>query len=431
MGQPSRHDHNHNHGRVSTAPDRVALAVEAAVADTTNSFIDVHEAAPAADPMGPLGGVPIAVKDLIDHRGHITTAGSAFYRHAATATAPALRRLEKAGAVVVGRTNLHEFAFGFSSENPWFGPVKNPWDPALSTGGSSGGSAAAVAAGIVPIALGTDTGGSVRVPAALCGVTGLKVTHGLIPLDGVFPLVPSLDTVGAIASDLDSLELATRTMAAERWPSSGTGEDPIRLVVPGKWVDTAPLSTEVHTAFHRFLEDSEGAGLEVEHEELPLLAPSPHQSAIIGTEVAPIHGKWRQEGRPYGDDVAERIDAALEISGDMAALEEARRWRAALTEAATSATEAGRLIVTPTVGSIDKRIGEDHISGDHYRTVLSWFTAPVNATGLPALSIPLSGSGRRPALQIIGFRNSEPALLAVARQLEKLGLVGMNRWSSA
>lgn len=409
----------------------VAQAVDAAVADTTNSFIDIHEAALAVSREGPLGGVPIAVKDIIDHRGHITTAGSAFYRHPATATAPALLRLEEAGAVVVGRTNLHEFAFGFSSENPWFGPVKNPWDPALSTGGSSGGSAAAVAAGIVPIALGTDTGGSVRVPAALCGVAGLKVTHGLIPLDGVFPLVPSLDTVGAIASDLDGLERATRTMAADRWPAVGAHEDPVRLVVPETWVNTAPLSAEVRRAFDQFLEESQEAGMVVDRKELPLLAPSSHQAAIIGVEAAQIHRDWRQESRPYGDDVADRIDAALEVSGDVTALEEARRWRAAITEAMAGAAEGASLIVTPTVGSLDKRIGEDLISGEHYRTVLSWFTAPVNATGQPALSIPLSGSGRRPALQIIGARHTEPAILSAARHLERLGLVGVNRWSSA
>ena len=113
-------------------------------------------------PAGGLAGVPVGIKDLIDHEGRITTAGSAFYRHEAERSSPVVSRLEDAGAVVIGRTGLHEFAFGFSSENPHFGPVRNPWDPGTSPGGSSGGSAAAVAAGITPIAIGTDTGGSVR-----------------------------------------------------------------------------------------------------------------------------------------------------------------------------------------------------------------------------------------------------------------------------
>ena len=134
--------------------------------------------------------MPIGLKDLIDQEGQITTCGSAFYRHQAITSAAAVARLEQAGAVIIGRTGLHEWAYGFSSENPHFGPVRNPWNTQNSTGGSSGGSGAAVAAAITPISIGTDTGGSVRVPAAMCGTFGLKVTYNRIPLDGVFPLVP-------------------------------------------------------------------------------------------------------------------------------------------------------------------------------------------------------------------------------------------------
>ncbi len=126
-------------------------------------------------------------------------------------------RLEEAGAVIISRTGLHEFAYGFTSENHWFGPVRNPLDPTLSTGGSSGGSAAAVAGGQVPIAIGTDTGGSIRVPAAMCGVFGLKVTHGRTPLTGVFPLAASLDTVGPLAGNAADLALAYSVLA---WPAT-------------------------------------------------------------------------------------------------------------------------------------------------------------------------------------------------------------------
>ena len=126
------------------------------------------EVASGAEP-GPLFGVPVGLKDLIDQEGVATTAGSAFYREVARRSAVVVERLEAAGAVIIGRTGLHEWAFGFSSENPHFGPVRNPWDLETSVGGSSGGTAAAVAAGITPLGVGTDTGGSVRVPAALCG----------------------------------------------------------------------------------------------------------------------------------------------------------------------------------------------------------------------------------------------------------------------
>lgn len=437
MGQSSRDHHDHlphdHHGRVTPPADPLRRAVEAAAADTGNAFIEVYEevAGIEVSPDGPLAGVPIAVKDLIDHRDRITTAGSGFYRHRATKTAPALARLEEAGAVVIGRTNLHEFAFGFSSENPWFGPVRNPWDHDLSAGGSSGGSAAAVAAGIVPIALGTDTGGSVRVPAAICGVTGLKVTHGLIPLDGVFPLVPSLDTVGAIAADLDDLTVTTRVMAGPAWQDSPSPDAAsLRLIVPDHWVDTAPLDSEVEAAFRQFVEEAAAAGLTVEHRELPLVGPSSHQAAVIGAEVAPIHQAWREAGEPYGDDVGARVDAAIEAAGDAAAVEEGRQWRATITSQLRSATADGTVVVTPTVASMDKHLGDDRIGDHHYRTVLSWFCAPVNPTGCPALTIPMVGPGRRPGLQLIGDRGADQHLLDVARLLQDLGLSGMMRWSS-
>ena len=178
--------------------------------------------------IGALAGVPVGIKDLIDHEGRVTTAGSAFYRHEADRSSPVVSRLEAAGAVVIGRTGLHEFAFGFSSENPHFGPVRNPWDPDTSPGGSSGGSAAAVAAGITPVAIGTDTGGSVRVPAALCGCFGLKVTHGRIPLDGVFPLATTVDTVGPLADSIGALDsLVPGHVRRHRRPAT-PGETPFR-----------------------------------------------------------------------------------------------------------------------------------------------------------------------------------------------------------
>lgn len=409
----------------------VDRALQAATEDLCNAFTAVHEDA-AGEPVsdGPLGGVPIAVKDLLDDRGHTTTAGSAFYRHEATSTAPALARLREAGAVVIGRTGLHEFAFGFSSENPWFGPVRNPWDHSLSPGGSSGGSAAAVAEGVVPVAIGTDTGGSVRVPAAMCAVFGLKVTHGLIPLEGVFPLVPSLDTVGALTSDLALLQTATAAMAGPRWPALDTTEEVTRLVVPEEWLGNAPMSEEVRAAFDGFLTAAAEAGLAVEHRSLPLLAPSTHQLAVIGAEAAAVHGEWREEGRPYGEDVGERIDNSIALSADAEAQAEGLRWRTAITETTRAATGHGTAIVTPSVADLEKRIGDDFIDSRHYRGVVSYFSAPVNPTGHPAVSLPLAGEGRRPSVQLIGARHSEPRLLELARHLEETGIVAVGRLPS-
>ncbi|MDQ3783275.1 MAG: amidase, partial [Actinomycetota bacterium] len=159
------------------------ITADAAMADAAT----VDAAVAAGEDPGPLAGVPVAVKDLIDQAGLPNTAGSSFPPAVPDQDATVIGRLRRFGAVPVGRTGLHEFAFGFSSENPWFGAVRNPWDRTISPGGSSGGSGAAVGAGWVPVALGTDTGGSVRVPAALCGVVGLKVTHGAVPTTGVYP----------------------------------------------------------------------------------------------------------------------------------------------------------------------------------------------------------------------------------------------------
>mgnify|MGYP001087947568 CR=1 FL=1 len=186
----------------------------------------------AGEAPGPLAGVPVALKDMIDQAGLPNTCGSAFYREIPATSAPVVTRLERAGAIVVGRAGLHEFAFGFSSENPWWGPVRNPWDPDTSAGGSSGGSGAAVAGGLTPVAIGTDTGGSVRVPAALCGLVGLKVTHGRIPLTGVFPLAPTLDTVGPLARTVSDAALTYQVLA---------GPDPARARVTQRETEACPI----------------------------------------------------------------------------------------------------------------------------------------------------------------------------------------------
>ena len=213
--------------RVITVRELVTAYLDRSEAsqDELNAYtlIDRHQALLRAElidrrlfggePAGPLTGVTVGLKDLIDQKGLPTTAGSSFYRHVPNRSATVVERLEAAGAVIIGRTGLHEFAFGFSSENHWFGPVRNPWDPETSPGGSSGGSAVAVAAGLSAIAIGTDTGGSVRVPAALCGVVGLKVTHGRVSLAGVFPLAPSLDTVGPLTRTVGDAALAYQAIA--------------------------------------------------------------------------------------------------------------------------------------------------------------------------------------------------------------------------
>lgn len=373
------------------------------------------------DDPGPLAGVPIALKDLIDHRGHTTTAGSAFYRHMATESAPCVRAMEAAGAVIIGRTGLHEFAFGFSSENPHQGPVRNPWDLTTSTGGSSGGSAAAVAAGIVAIAIGTDTGGSVRVPAALCGTFGLKVTHGRIPLDGVFPLVPSLDTVGPLADSVSGLELSYRAMSEDM--STAPKRESVRIGIPQPWVETAPFDPEITEAFEEAVGSLRGMGHEVGVVHLPDAVPSTELWHAIAPEVREVHAEFRANGEPYGADVAKRLDDAELVSP--AEIRAAREWQRMIRQRFGDAFATVDFLLTPTVPVRNKRIGEDEIDGRHYRSVVSYFSALVNHSLHPALAMPVLGSGTPPAsLQVIGRPGGEADLLGFGAVLEGQGLVG-------
>jgi aspartyl-tRNA(Asn)/glutamyl-tRNA(Gln) amidotransferase subunit A len=418
-----------------SATDRVTEALRLArdAQPSLNAFteFDDERALTRADSLdagseggiGPLAGAPIGLKDLIDHRDRVTTCGSAFYRETASRTAPAVQRLEDAGAVVVGRTGLHEFAFGFSSENPHFGPVRNPWDTDTSPGGSSGGSGAAVGAGITPIAIGTDTGGSVRVPAALCGCFGLKVTYGRVPLDGVFPLVGSIDTVGPLADSIDHIDIAYRAMSGD-----DTSEPPptrLRIGIPQPWYDEAPLEEEVDTAFTDVVARLADLGHVVHQISMPDILPGREVIFAIAEEVTSVHAGYISAGLPYGDEVRARLlDCAAVTDEEMA---RGREWQLMVRDRFGDAFDTVDLLLTPTVPAMRKQIGEDLIGDRHYRTVLSWFTSIVNHALHPAIAMPLSNSapGRpAPSLQAIGRRGEEALLIAFGRQLVSAGLVG-------
>ena len=431
--------------------DTVAGSLTTALAQqerlNVNTLIDSERSLERADQLddllaqgkspGPLAGVPIALKDLIDHEGRTTTCGSGFYRHEATSSAEVVRRLEAAGAVIVSRTVLHEFAYGFSSENHWTGPVRNPLDPQLSCGGSSGGSAAAVAAGQVPIAIGTDTGGSVRVPAAMCGIFGLKVTHGRVPLSGVFPLAPSLDTVGPLAGTVADLALAYASMAGYHredpwsWPApvvSGSTTRPdlrgLRIAIPVPWVDDNPVAEYVAEAFEVAIDRIRSLGAEVEEFTDDTVTNRKEILALTGGEIAPIHRHWVEEGQPYGPEVAQRLVGALAVTVDD--FIRATEWRAMARQRVMAAFGTFDFLVTPTVGTTRKTIGRDTVEtteGDlPYRPVLSCFTAPVNHFGCPAIVGPLPGTSPPASLQLIGAPWTEHRLLEVAHLLEREGV---------
>jgi len=440
-------------GGKATATSHVATALAAAEEsqDRLNAFttIDADLALARAgeldrriasgEPPGSLAGVPVGLKDLIDQVGRITTCGSDFYRHQPERSATVVERLEAEGAVIIGRTGLHEFAYGFSSENDWFGPVHNPYDTTLSPGGSSGGSAAAVGAGVVPVGIGTDTGGSVRVPAALCGSVGLKVTHGRVSLCGVFPLVASIDTVGPITRTAGDARLVYEAMRGgdveDPWsvdPEDADG-DPIDIEdlvigVPGEWIDRAPLSDVTRHQFEQHLDDLRSLGADVRWESMPDLVPDPLLVTLASAEAAGVHRRWfPQLDKRYGPEVEERLAAAMDVTLDEYL--EARRWQASVVGATRRAFSQHDLIATPAVGHNRKTLGEDQIEIDgtevFYRPVLSAFSALVNQTWCPAVTVPLAQDGTPPpSVQFIAPWWQEATLLDLAEGLERAGLVG-------
>ncbi|HUP17048.1 MAG TPA: amidase [Acidimicrobiia bacterium] len=408
--------------------DQVREAIEHlhAAQDRLNACTLIAEDVTADGRPGLLSGITVAVKDIIDQRGLPTTCGSGFYREVPAVSAPAVDRLEGEGAVIVARTNLHEFAYGFSSENNWFGPVRNPWDPATSPGGSSGGSAVAVAAGLVDGAVGTDTGGSIRVPAAMTGIFGLKVTHGRIPTNGVFPLAPSLDTVGPLARNMRTLALLYDAMAkTETGPLPGTIEG-LRIVVPRMWVDGGPMEALVQSAFEATIAELRSLGAQVAELELGDILPWGKIQELAGAEAAHVHRAFRAAGQPYGPEVDARLTAAEAVT----AVEylEAQAWRARLIETVAEAFRTADVLVTPAIAQRRKVIGEDKIGDQHYRPVLSWFSALVNHSGNPAIALPLKGfestGGPPPSLQLVAPWWQEDLLIGVGAHLEDRGVVG-------
>jgi Asp-tRNA(Asn)/Glu-tRNA(Gln) amidotransferase A subunit family amidase len=436
----------------STAVETVTAALDHAEASQAdlNAFtridrdgalaraVGIDERIAGGESPGPLAGVPIALKDLIDQDGIPTTNGAVFETTPATESAIVVQRLEDAGAVIIGRTGLHEFAFGFTSENQHFGPVHNPWDLSLSPGGSSGGSAAAVSAGIVPAAIGTDTGGSIRVPAALCGTVGLKVTHGRVPLTGTTPLAPSLDTVGPLArsvNDATAIYLAIAgDDAADPWAAPvrvdrpGAPRDPSTLFVgvPRQWMEH-PVDRITRDAFRGVLDRFIALGATVETVDEPILEITEAAANAAAAEVYQVHKeRWESDPDRYGSDVAARIRRAQTIGLDAAT--EAMAWDAGVRHALDRIFGRFDVLITPTVGSTRKVIGEDDmdINGERifHRAVIAQHTWPVNRAGNPALALPIESDGTPPSsLQLIGPRWGESSLLAIGLGLEEAGIV--------
>ena len=414
-----------------------ALAAIAEHQDRTNAFILVDEpgaraAARAADDerrrgvdRGPLHGMPISIKDLVDIAGKPTTAASRVRTgHIATADAPVVQRLREAGAVIIGKTNLHEFALGTTSDESAFGAVHNPHDVSRSAGGSSGGSAAAVACGMGEASIGSDTGGSIRIPAAACGVVGLKPSLGEVPTEGTVPLSSTFDHVGPITRSVQD--------AANFWAVlTNRRPEAIEIRAPGSvklgllrgYFDDL-LDTEVRAVFSDAMEGLVRCGLGVVEPTVSgTESISPTYVAISLAEAAHWHAALLST---RAGEYQPGVRARLAIGEKVLAVDyiEAFAARERLRRAVDVALEQCDALVLPTLAIVAPKLGDENVlmSGGEQlpvRSAMLRLTQLFNVTGHPAISLPLPNDGMPVGLQLVGRRDQTAALLATALACER------------
>ncbi len=399
--------------------------------------VKVDEAIATGRDPGPLAGVPYAVKNLFDLAGEVTVAGSKINRDdpAATADATAVTRLHQAGAVCLGAVNMGEYAYDFTTENSHYGPTRNPHDPTRSPGGSSGGSAAAVAAGIVPIALGTDTNGSIRVPASFCGIWGLKPTYGRVSRTGAFLFVESLDHVGPFARSVADLAVTFETLqgpdprdpacsarAAEPMTGLTSGPAGLRVAVLGGYFEKG-ASAEARAAVGQV-----AAALQADRR---VELPTPELARAAAYTITAAEGGHRHLARlrtRAGDFDPKTRDRFLAGALSPAAwLLQAHKFRAAWRDQIREIFRDVDILLAPATPVSATKIGQDMVELDGIevplRPNLGLFTQPISFVGLPVVAAPVWTAGPLPiGVQLIGAPWSENSLLRVAWALESSGV---------
>jgi aspartyl-tRNA(Asn)/glutamyl-tRNA(Gln) amidotransferase subunit A len=433
-----------------------AAADRAAGEDGLNCFTWVAPEGPPSGAGAPLGGVPLAVKDLFCTENVPSQSGSRILEgYLPPYTATAVARLQDAGVSLLAKTNQDEFAMGSSNENSAYGPVRNPWDRGRVPGGSSGGSAAAVAAGLAPWALGTDTGGSIRQPAAMCGIVGLKPTYGSVSRYGMIAFASSLDQAGPLTRDVADAALLLGHMVGHdprdatslQFPGpisapTATSLEGVRLGVPEEL--TGPgIEPGVLEAFRTTLERAEALGATLEPVRLPhaphalsayyVLAPAECSSNLArfdgvrygmraegAEDLLDMYTRTRHDG--FGPEVKRRImlgTYALSSGYYDAYYGRAQRVRTKISEDFSSAFASVDFIVTPTAPTVAFRLGEK--TADPLAMYLNdYCTVPMSLAGIPAISIPCGLSAGLPVgFQIAGPAFSENALLDAAHALER------------
>jgi|KBSSwiStaDraftv2_1062776.scaffolds.fasta_scaffold182982_3 aspartyl-tRNA(Asn)/glutamyl-tRNA(Gln) amidotransferase subunit A len=387
---------------------------------------EADQAIAAGDDRGPLHGVPISIKDLLDIRGIPTTAASRVREgHVASSDAPTIAHLRMAGAVFIGKTNLHEFAFGTTTEDSAFGPARNPHDPTRSPGGSSGGSAISVATGMALATIGTDTGGSIRIPAAACGIVGLKPSFGEVSIDGVVPLSRTLDHVGPLAQSVTDACLMYHALLgdASAKPPAPMPIHGLRLAMPRRYFCDL-LDDAVRARFEEAIERLQSAGARIDDIEIP------HASEvatvylhIVLADAAAYHASALETmADRYTPNVRLRLEMGRYVLGEDYV--RARAGRERLTREVDAALSQHDALILPSLPIPAPAIGANTVqvgaTAEPVRNLMLRLTQTFNVTGHPAIAMPsgLTPDGLPCSVQLVGRRMQTDALLRVALACE-------------
>ncbi|MGD0296738.1 MAG: amidase [Bryobacteraceae bacterium] len=376
---------------------------------------------------GPLHGIPIAHKDLISTNGVRTTSGSKLFRdHIPTADAPIVERLTAGGAVMLGKTGLHELAYGITSDNPHFGTIRNPRDPARTPGGSSGGSGVAVATDMAFLATGTDTGGSIRIPASFCGVVGLKPTYGLVDRSGVQPLGLSLDHIGPITRTVVDAGVALLAMLngdARLRPAPASCQY-IRIGLPENFYFTH-VSSEVRDAVQKAAQAAERIGARVTPVKVPDIdALNDVGRVILLAEASAVYQPYFSRREDFGADVLALLDQGRLVPATDYV--NAQRIRKILVGEFDSLFSKIDCLLTPTTPTTAPLIGQKQVELDgemmDTRLATTRLVRGINVLGFPALSMPCgkSAQGLPIGVQLIARPFEEQLLLALGEALESV-----------
>jgi aspartyl-tRNA(Asn)/glutamyl-tRNA(Gln) amidotransferase subunit A len=394
---------------------------------------------------GPLHGIPISLKDNIYTKDIRTTAGSKILKDFIPLhDAVVWTKLREAGAILLGKTNLHEFAYGVTTNNPHYGPTRNPWDLVRIPGGSSGGSAAAVAAGMCYGSIGTDTGGSIRIPAALCGIVGVKPGVGRVSAEGIVPLSTRLDFVGPLARTVAdaALLLAPIFARGKREPSPASmpkrsQSRKFRLGLPKEFFFDV-VSEDVYFAFHEAMQSLQKHGVKVKDISIPLLNETEEAgNHIAWAEATHYHqqvGWFPSHATDYGEDVRTRLEMGTKVAATtylqalLAREKFIQQFHLALEEAEVDALVVPTTpIAAPLIGEESTAIGRDNHAT---RALLLRLNRPANLAAIPAISVPcgFTSAGLPVGLQFIGAVSDELLLLHIAQVAQALMFTLSREW---